>query len=747
MADAAAPDLFADAFRWHRRFLPPLAQDGRLLLASERDTLVLGSPAVLALDGPLRQGWSLAQHCASTPEAPLAQMLHALGALLQQGLVEPVLPTGDNSGDAFGAYLQPDFSAPALRLAVSAQVDAIVLTAAVDRDTASGWAAALAGKPPGQDAGGIPGKTGLTVVFCDDYLDPRLDAIDAGQRATGRPWLLVKPAGEQAMTGPLFTAQASPASACWHCLAHRWQRNHPAHTWRRAQQHPGAIAPPVRAGAGLIAARLAQLLATAGDLLAQPGQAQSVWTLDPLALHPVAARPQCPACGTPGLMALRQRERIAPAPGTLADRCDGGWRSVPPSVTVERLSRHLSPLTGAIARMAAVNAQSDEVLTVYRSEIFRTPPTAGLGAGPLAGAWTQLCLGKGVSDIQARASAMCEAIERYTAFHQGDEAVVIAPAAELDAPCIPPSALARFSGHQKSGFATDKPPHAVALAAAGDPPEPTWWVPAWSLTADARRYLPLAFCLAHAPAASQNHVTWTSNGCAAGNTIEEAILQGFMELVERDAAAIWWYGRIQRPAIALDGMPARSLERLARSCGPQWSYWLLDITHDFGIPVVVAVGRHAQTGQWAVGFGCSLDRMLASERALTEMGQLIAADKSFAVSCDAAQQHPSGGPAFLHPLDSAPALPLQPVAAAAPLPIADAIAHCVGIASGLGLETIVFDHSRPDIPLRTVKVVVPGLCHIWPERGNPRLCHVPATLGWRSEPLQEHQLNSQALYV
>jgi ribosomal protein S12 methylthiotransferase accessory factor len=59
----------------------------------------------------------------------------------------------------------------------------------------------------------------------------------------------------------------------------------------------------------------------------------------------------------------------------------------------------------------------------------------------------------------------------------------------------------------------------------------------------------------------------------------------------------------------------------------------------------------------------------------------------------------------------------------------------------------VFDHSRPDIPLRTVKVVVPGLCHIWPERGNPRLCHVPATLGWRSEPLQEHQLNSQALYV
>ncbi|KAF1050571.1 MAG: hypothetical protein GAK34_01821 [Delftia tsuruhatensis] len=724
LPEPAAPDLFADAFRWHEKFLPPVQQGDRLLLTSERDTLALGSAAVLALNAPLQAGTSLMQHCATAPDAPLAQMLHALGALLRQGLVQPVLHSDLNGH----GYLQPDFSAPPVRLQASEQIDIVLLTAALDSTAAGHWAAAVATQ--------APAPAPLTIVFCDDYLDPRLGAIDAGQRAAGRPWLLVRPAGEQAMAGPLFTPHAGTASACWHCLAHRWQRNHPARAAQGGPPHDSGRCPPVRAGADLIATRLQALLPMVQRLLAHTDAAQNVWTLEPDQPHPVAARPQCPHCGTPGLMALRQREPIAPVPGTHAARADGGWRSVPAETTVQRLSQHVSPLTGVIARVTPLTAETDEALTVYRSEIFRTPAP---GSGFLAAPPTQLCLGKGLSAMQARASAMCEAVERYAAFHQGDEAVVVAPAAQLDAPCIPPTALARFSDRQTARFATDRPPHAVAPGAGqGDP---LWWAPAWSLTADARRYLPLGFCLAHAPAQSLHHVGWTSNGCAAGNTREEAILQGFMELVERDAAAIWWYGQIRRPAIALDGIAAATRQRLARSCGPQWSYWLLDITHDFGIPVVVCVGRHADTGHWAVGFGCSLDRALACERALTEISQLIAAGKGFAV--------PQQVQAFLHPLDGTDAPPQQPAQQAdtAPPDIAQAIARCVDIARGLGLETIVYDHSRPDIPLYTVKVVVPGLCHIWPELGNPRLRDVPVALGWRSRPLQESEFNPQALYV
>ena len=43
-----------------------------------------------------------------------------------------------------------------------------------------------------------------------------------------------------------------------------------------------------------------------------------------------------------------------------------------------------------------------------------------------------------------------------------------------------------------------------------------------------------------------------TNGCAAGNTLEEAILQGFMELVERDSVALWWYNRNSKPRVDLE---------------------------------------------------------------------------------------------------------------------------------------------------------------------------------------------------
>ena len=229
LPEPTAPDLFAHAFRWHEKFLPPVQQGDRLLLASERDTLALGSAAVLALNAPLQAGTSLMQHCAAAPDAPLAQMLHALGALLRQGLVQPV-----QHSDVKGhGYLQPDFSAPPVRLQASEQIDIVLLTAALDSTAACRWAAAAATQAPAP----------LTIVFCDDYLDPRLGAIDANQRAAGRPWLLVRPTGEQAMAGPLFKPQAT---ACWHCLAHRWQTQ-PSRTRRQARPGSGQRPLPARA--------------------------------------------------------------------------------------------------------------------------------------------------------------------------------------------------------------------------------------------------------------------------------------------------------------------------------------------------------------------------------------------------------------------------------------------------------------------------------------------------------------------
>jgi len=716
-------DFFNDVFEWHGRFLPPLVRPDGLLLLSESDLFLLDAPGVLAVERMLRERVSLAAHCRTEGvPALLAQMLHALEALVRQGLARPATLNDTER------HVVPDFSMPFERVPVEANIDAIVLSQAVDLEAALRWARAV-----GAD------DEARTIVFCDDYFDPRLGLVDAQQRAARRRWLLVKPTGEQPMAGPLFTPHAAAATACWHCLAHRLLRNKPARAWWQ-DRHGGRTAGlPMRTDNELARERLERLLPLAREIVAQTGQL--LWTLDPTQPHAVVARPQCPRCGEAGLMAQLQHRPVVPAPCLSNLQPDGGWRTMPAAATLERLAPHLDSLCGVIARVVPLGTQTEDALTVYRSEIFRTP--AGHG-DPSASALVQVCLGKGMSTDQSRASAMCEAVERYAAFHQGDEASVFAAASALDAPSIAPQALALFSERQRVQPAAHSPPHAVA-AAALPAHEPAWWAPGWSLTSKSRCYLPLAFCYANAPEESQRHSVWTSNGCAAGNTLEEAILQGFLELVERDAAAIWWYGEIRRPGIDLAGLGAQRLARIARSLGPQWHYWALDLTHDFGIPVVAAIGRHCATGEWAIGFGCSPSAALACKRALTEMGQLIAAGKKFSVPNAG---RPKGeGPRFLMPAEEGDAAPMRPPAVAPSADIAEEIDRCVHIAESLGMETVVLDYTRPDIPLRTVKVVVPGLCHIWPELGNPRLYRVPVTMGWRDTPLQESDLNPQALYV
>ena len=119
------------------------------------------------------------------------------------------------------------------------------------------------------------------------------------------------------------------------------------------------------------------------------------------------------------------------------------------------------------------------------------------------------------------------------------------------------------------------------------------WSPVWSLRDERFKYLPtslLYFFYTGGSAAS--HIHADSNGCAAGNTLEEAIVQGFLELVERDSYAIWWYNRLQRPEVDLgqfDDSYVRDLQIQLAETGRR--LWVLDITSDLGIPSFVAVSH------------------------------------------------------------------------------------------------------------------------------------------------------------
>ena len=153
------------------------------------------------------------------------------------------------------------------------------------------------------------------------------------------------------------------------------------------------------------------------------------------------------------------------------------------------------------------------------------------------------------------------------------------------------------------------------------------WTPVWSLTGKRHRYLPTSMLYSMAPEQrGPSDLIADSNGCAAGNTLEEAIVQGFYELVERDAFAIWWYNRLRVPAVDLESFDD---EYLGAATSQYASYerdlWMLDVTSDLGVPTFVALSRRpdGETEDIIYGAGCHADARLAALRALCELNQCL----------------------------------------------------------------------------------------------------------------------------
>src|SRR5262249_40551 len=148
-----------------------------------------------------------------------------------------------------------------------------------------------------------------------------------------------------------------------------------------------------------------------------------------------------------------------------------------------------------------------------------------------------------------------EAVERYSCGYFGDEPRQRARIDHLGERAVHPQDILQFSQAQ---YRDREISNTVGSCGCNWVPAPfdaereIDWTPAWSLTFRRTVWLPTAFCYFRYPLpADHQFCVADSNGCAAGNTLEEAILQGLLELVERDACALWWYNRICRPGIDL----------------------------------------------------------------------------------------------------------------------------------------------------------------------------------------------------
>jgi hypothetical protein len=139
-----------------------------------------------------------------------------------------------------------------------------------------------------------------------------------------------------------------------------------------------------------------------------------------------------------------------------------------------------------------------------------------------------------------------------------------------------------------------------------------------------------------------------SIGCAAGPSTDAAALHGLLELVERDAAAVWWRGgrrprplALEHPALA----DAAALLARLRQGGRGRRSWLLDITTDLGVPAVAAVSVGLDGAGFCCGLAARPGLAAACRAALLELCQM-----ELALAVVAAKRE-EGGEAALNPRD------------------------------------------------------------------------------------------------
>lgn len=606
------------------------------------------------------------------------------------------------------------------------------------------------------------------VVLTDDYLQEGLEAFNQQALSENRSWMLVKPVGTEIWVGPIFIPGKT---GCWECLRHRLRGNRKVENYLQLKKN--TTRPFAKSLAILPSTWQTALSITATEtakwIVGETNESLegNIVTFNTLTLekrnHPLVRRPQCPCCGEPDLLELRQSTRIVLQSRQKSFTTDGGHRSLSPEKTLQRLAHHISPITGIISILERTSTWEDEngLTPSYVSDCNFVEENHDLDS--LQASRHRYSGGKGKCNIQAKVSALCEALERYSGAFQGDESRIRSKFKDLNH-AVDPRACMLFSQRQLE----NREQWNALKSRLQWVPEPfnedleIEWSPVWSLTSDEPRYVPTAYC--YYSYCQKYNILFTradSNGCAAGNTIEEAILQGFMELVERDCVALWWYNRLNKPVVNLSSFDEPYFLKLLEYYQKlNRTLWVLDITSDLNIPAFAAISRRndQEVENIILGFGAHFDPQIAILRALTELNQSLPAVFSGMYERSRAYRehyHEAlrwwktatiNNQPYLTPDENA----IAKVQADYPQYSSDDlytdVINCGKIAEAKGLETLVLDQTRPDIGLHVVKVIVPGLRHFWPRFAPGRLYDVPVQMGWLAQALEEEQLNQEPIF-
>ncbi|MFJ8580835.1 TOMM precursor leader peptide-binding protein [Micromonospora sp. NPDC093277] len=566
--------------------------------------------------------------------------------------------------------------------------------------------------------------------------------------------------GHLALLGPMPRAAACPT-----CLARRWQAvRH--RDLRDAVELGGdtvAVGPSPYATA-FVADFLHALIEAYGAGATPDDGPSAVLQVDLHTLQvrrvPLVPDPECPRCGravpdAPELAAIELRSTPKCAPGAFRGHDLDDY-----PLDVEAFA---NPVCGALGATLWQDVTSLSTSPAIGSFTLRT------------GRYLRETLYGGHADGYRQSSriAVLEGLERAAGLRpRGKRTVVTATLRELGDDALDP----RECGLYQDAFYRANP-----YVHRFDPDRPITWVWGWSLRDQRPRLVPEILVYYHTATVDERFVQETSNGCASGGSMVEAVYHGLMEAVERDAFLLAWYGGRPLPEIdpaSIDRPQTRMMiDRLAMY-GYRARFFDTRMTFDIPVITAVAVREDGGLGTLAFGGGASLDPQAAITAALCEIAtdsvmvrvraganeprlRRMVADFS---EVQGLHDHPLlyGLPEMAHHaaflLERGPSpvpmselyerdRPGPPVST----DLRDDLEHCLKTVTTHGFDVIAVDQTTPeqrDLGLRNASVVVPGLLPIdfgWMRQRaphSPRLRTAFREAGLLDRDLHEDEIHS-----
>lgn len=250
------------------------------------------------------------------------------------------------------------------------------------------------------------------------------------------------------------------------------------------------------------------------------------------------------------------------------------------------------------------------------------------------------------------------------------------------------------------------------------------WCRVTRLTDGGEAWLPADICLRR-PQAQRDFAPPfpLSIGSAAGPSRDAAALHGLLELIERDAASLWWRGGQLARSIPVQHEAGRVAEELLQglrhgASAPRRT-WVLDITTDIGVPSVAAVSCREDGSGFAFGLAARPALESAVRSAILEMCQLELADVIVAAKRSGRGDDALNAQDRIHraraAINADRCRLLQPIAEyAAHLPLHATEAGVtfeliVERLKKLGIDTFCIDLTRERFAVPVVRVIAPGL--------------------------------------